>query len=469
MRRALSLSLVGLLAGCTWAPPYQRPALPVPQAFPQGGAYQAADADKALPPDWKSVFLDPRLQGLIETALKQNRNLRQTVANVRAAHAQFEVQRAALFPMVNATGTMVQQHLPTALGGGAFQPSRYYEASLGVSSYEVDLFGRLRSLSSEAFEQYLASDEGRRSAEISLAAEVADAYLTLAADRELLAVSRDTQTSAQKSLDLTQGRFNAGVASELDVDQAQTVVQQARANAAAYAVSAAQAKDNLDLLVGQAVAEDQIASSMDEVATSFAPIRVGLNSSVLLERPDVLQAEHTLKAANADIGAARAAFLPQITLTGQDGFASTSLNGLFKGPNNSWSFTPSVTIPIFAGGRNLGNLHTSQAQRDADVAAYENVVQSAFKDVADALASTGGTVEQVNAQQALVVAANKALTLSTARYERGADTYLNALDAQRTFYAAQLGLVTARLSNLSGRVSLYRALGGWAPSSATDD
>lgn len=462
MRRVLSFALIALLSGCTLAPAYQRPAPPIPASFPQGGPYQAANATApTAPADWKATFTDPRLQRLIQAALSGNRNLRQTVANVRAAHAQFEVQRSQLLPTLNATGSETQEHLPAAVGGD-FVPSRLYQAGLGVSGYEADLFGRLRSLSDAAFQQYLASDEGRRAAQISLVAETAVAYLTLAADRQLVEVSRQTEQSAQQALSLTQSRFNAGVASQLDVNQAQTVVQQARADAAAYAVDAAQAKDALDLLVGQSVADSDLPTSLDEIAPTIAPVPAGLGSQALLSRPDVLQAEHLLRAANAEIGAARAAFFPQITLTGQDGFESVSLSNLFQGANNAWSFTPGITVPLFAGGRNLGNLRSSKAQRDAAVAAYENAVQSAFRDVADALASAGGTVEQLEAQQALVAAAAQALTLATARYERGADTYLNMLDAQRTLYAAQEGLVTIKLANVSSRVTLYRALGGGA-------
>jgi multidrug efflux system outer membrane protein len=318
----------------------------------------------------------------------------------------------------------------------------------------------LRSQSDSAFEQYLASDEGRRSAQISLVAETVTAYLTLAAYQQLVSVSQQTEQSARQTLSLTQSRFNAGAASQLDVSQAETVEEQARANAAAYAVDAAQAKDALDLLVGQTVAPADLPASLDEIAPSIASVPAGLSSQVLLTRPDVLQAEHLLRSANAQIGAARAAFFPQISLTGQDGFESTSLSSLFKGANNSWSFAPSVTLPIFTGGKNLGNLRSSDAQRDSAVAAYESAVQSAFRDVADALASAGGTVDQLNAQQALVASATQALTLATARYERGADTYLNMLDAQRTLYAAQEGLVSIKLANVSSRVTLYRALGG---------
>jgi multidrug efflux system outer membrane protein len=254
--------------------------------------------------------------------------------------------------------------------------------------------------------------------------------------------------------------LDKGIASGLDVSQADTVAQQARAGAAAYAVNAAQAKDALDVLVGHAVDEADTASTLDDADGGVAHVAAALPSTVLLQRPDVLQAEATLKAANAQIGAARAAFFPQITLTGQDGYASLSLSNLFKGGNNTWSFNPAVTLPLFTGGQNLGNLHSAQASRDAAVAAYEAAVQGAFRDVADGLAAAGGTVEQLDAQQAYVAAASDAVTLSTARYDRGADTYLNVLTAQQTLYSAQEGLVTAKLANISSRVTLYRALGG---------
>ncbi|HVY33544.1 MAG TPA: efflux transporter outer membrane subunit [Caulobacteraceae bacterium] len=461
MRRVLSLGLTMLLAGCTLAPRYERPAPPTPSAFPQGGPYQAAVASAAPLQDWKTAFSDPRLQRLIQTGLTQNRSLRQTVANVLAAHGQFEVQRSQLLPSLSANGSELQQHAPAALGGN-LQPGRLYTANLAVSAYELDLFGRLRSQSEAAFQQYLASDEGRRAAQISLVAEIASAYLTLAADQQLVSVSRQTEQTAGQALSLIQSRFDAGIASDLDVSQAETVVQQARADAAGFAVAAAQAKDALDLLVGQTVEVADLPVSLDEVAPTIAATPVGLSSQVLLSRPDVLQAEHLLQAANAEIGAARAAFFPRISLTGQDGFESVSLSNLFQGANRSWSFNPAVTLPLFAGGKNLGNLRTSQAQRDAAVAAYENAVQSAFRDVADALASAGGTVEQLSAQEALVAAAGQTVKLASARYDRGADTYLNLLVAQRTLFAAQESLVKIKLANVSSRVTLYRALGGGA-------
>jgi multidrug efflux system outer membrane protein len=460
----LALSLSGiLLAGCvTLEPTYTRPAAPIPAAFAQATVQVAAPPPSLVA--WKTIFRDPKLQSLIQTALTQNRNLRATVANVRAASAQFEIQRSQLFPTVNAQGAVTWSREPV-VGFGVLQ-QRQITADVGVSNYEVDLFGRLRSLSKSAFETYLASDEGRRAAQLSLVAEVADAYLTLAADRSLLKVSLDTQHSGEETLSLTQRRFDIGVASQLDVSQAETVVQQARANAAAYAIAATQAKDALDLLVGSVVPDTLTPAGLEETTPSFAVIPAGISSAVLLDRPDVLQAEDQLRAANAQIGAARAAFFPSITLTGQGGGASPNLTSLFSSANAAWTFGPTVNLPLFTGGRNIGNLRYSKAQRDAAVATYENAVQGAFRDVADSLAALTGTARQLQAQQALVDASSEALKLATARYEHGADTYLNMLDSQRSLYSAQQGLISIQLASTSNLVSLYRALGGGADSTA---
>jgi multidrug efflux system outer membrane protein len=463
MRRALTLLLAAAtLAGCkTLEPTYQRPAAPVPQTFPQGGLYPA-ETQGAPAPSWETVFKDPKLQGLIKTALAQNRDLRGAVANVAAAHAQFEIQRSQLFPTLNAGASATTLREPSSAlggGGGGEVSARSYSANLGVSAWEIDLFGRLRSLSKEAFEKYLATDEGRRSVQLSLVAEVANAYLTLAGDRSQLAVSRQTQTSGTESLSLTQSRFQAGVASQLDVRQAQTVVEQARADAAAREIAVAQDKNALDLLVGSAVPDAQLPASLAETMPSFADFSAGLNSDVLLRRPDVLQAEHALKAANADIGAARAAFFPTISLTGSTGFTSPSLSDLFKSGSTFWSLGPSASLPIFNAGRNTAGLKASKAERDAAVAAYEGAIQSAFRDVANALAQKGGSVEQIAANQALVDASADALKLATARYQRGADSYLNELLAQRALYTAQQSLLSAQLARTSNLVTLYRALG----------
>jgi multidrug efflux system outer membrane protein len=466
-RTLITLLMAASLAGCaTLEPAYHQPALPVPASFPQGGVYPSEQETAASANlTWETVFTDSKLQGLIKTALVQNRDLRATVANVAAAHAQFQIQHSQLFPTVTAAGQETQAHEPLSEitgvpGAVGHETIRTDTADVGVSAWEIDLFGRLRSLSKEAFEQYLATDEGRRSAQLSLVAGVANGYLTLAADRSLLQISQQTQKSSGDTLKLTQSRFEGGVASQLDVRQAQTVVEQARADAATRAITVAQDKNALDLLVGSTVAEDQLPANLDETRPSFADFSAGLKSDVLLDRPDVLQAEHTLKAANASIGAARAAFFPTISLTGSTGFASASLSDLFKSGSSFWSIGPAISVPIFDAGRNAAGLRLSKAQRDADVATYESAVQSAFRDVANALAEKGGSVEQLAAQQALVDASADALRLSTARYERGSDSYLDLLDAQRTLYSAQQQLVSAQFVQTSNLIALYRAVGG---------
>jgi multidrug efflux system outer membrane protein len=464
LRSAVALPLAAaLLAGCaSLAPAYDRPQAPIPTAFPQGGPYAAADGVQPINANigWRSAFLDPKLRGLIETALAENRDLRATVANVAAVRAQFEVQRSQLLPTIAAG---VSSSNGRSVFAGNVVRAKSAQAQLGIASYELDLFGRLRSLSTAAFERYLATDEGRRSAAASLVAEVADAYLTLAANRSLLAVSRDTEQAGEQSLMLIRSRFEGGVASQLEVSQAETVVEQARANSASYATAAAQAKNALDLLVGVSVPEAQTPASLAETEASFVEIPAGVSSAILLNRPDVLAAEHQLIAANANIGAARAAFFPSITLTAQAGVASSDLAGLFKDAGGIWSFAPAVSLPIFTGGRNRANLRASEAQADGAVAAYEGAIQAAFRDVADALAARGGTAATLESQRRLVAASEEALKLSAARYERGADSYLVQLDAQRTLYAARLGLAQAELARTSSLVAVYRALGGSIP------
>lgn len=464
-RLVAAVSAAALLSGCNLAPIYHRPAAPIPATWPVGAPYPAAQAGTqgaapAAVADWRTLFTDPKLIGLIQSALTENRDLRATVANVQVARAQFQAQRSNLFPSLNAGASATWSRTPAIPPLTGHVQTRDIEAGLSVPAWEIDLFGRERNLTRAAFEQYLGTEAGRDAAQLSLVAEVANGYLTLAADRSLLKIAQQTQASSETSLNLTQSRFRDGVASELDVSQAQTVVQQARADAARYAIAAAQAKNALDLLVGRTVTDAETPADLAETAASFRPPPVGVRSDVLLLRPDVLQAEHNLRAANADIGAARAAFFPSITLTGSAGQASTALSGLFHGENSSWSFGPAVTLPIFAGGRNLANLRGARASRDVAVAQYQGAIQAAFRDVADALAARVGLAEELSAQQALVNAASTALTLSTARYNRGVDPYLNTLEAQRTLYAAQQGLANIQLAETSNVVAVYQALGG---------
>jgi multidrug efflux system outer membrane protein len=449
------------MGGCTLDPVYHRPAPPVPPSFPQGPSY----APPAAGPDaasigWRAFFTDPDLKAVIEMALANNRDLRVAVANIQSAQGQVDVQRAALFPNVNAGLSETYQQAPNTFvpGGGSLQ-LRLYSASIGFSNWELDLFGRARSLTRAAYDQYLADEDNRRAVQVSLIAQVASAWFTYAGDKDLLAVAQQTLAAQQASVDLTRARFNGGVASELDVHQAETGLQQARSDIAAFTTNLAQARNALDLLVGAPVPESRLPKTLP-ISGGVSEVQAGLSSQVLLSRPDVLQAEHQLLAANATIGAARAAFFPQISLTANAGQESAGLDKLFASASRTWLFQPSLTAPIFQGGRNLANLKSAKAQRDAAVAQYEKAIQSAFRDVADALARQGTIGEQLDAQQALTTAASQALTLTNARYERGTDPFLNVLIQQRTFYVAQQSLIAADLTRLTNAVSLYRALGG---------
>lgn len=460
MRRRASLALIAaLLGGCTLDPVYQRPAPPVPPSFPQGPSYApAAAGPEAASIDWRAVFTDPDLQAVIDLALAQNRDLRAAVANIQSAQGQVAVQRSALAPNLNAGGGKLYEQIPNSAVGGRSLDERYYTATLGFSSWEIDLFGRTRSLTRAAFDQFLASQDARRAVQISLIAQVATAWYALAADRDLLAVAQQTLEAQEASLRLTQARFDSGVASLLDLRQAETTVEQARSDVANFTTTAAQAKNALDLLAGAPTPEARLPRTLPN--GGLADVQAGLSSSVLLARPDVREAEHQLQAANADIGAARAAFFPQIGLTGQVGQESTALQSLFNAAARTWLFQPSVSVPIFAGGKNVGNLKAAKAQRDAAVAEYEKAVQSAFRDVADALARQGTIGRQLSAQQALVKAASDALALTNARYARGTDPYVNVLVAERTLYSARLNLISTDLTRASNIISLYRALGG---------
>jgi multidrug efflux system outer membrane protein len=461
VRRITGLLLCALLGGCNLDPAYHRPGPPVPTGFPQGPSYAPpASGPDAASIGWRSFFTDPDLQAVIETALNNNRDLRVAVANIQSAQGQVGVQRAALFPNVNAGVSETYQQAPNAFvpGGGSLQ-LRLYSASIGFSNWELDLFGRTRSLTRAAYDQYLADEDNRRAVQVSLIAQTATAWLTYAADKDLLAVAQQTLAAQQASVDLTRARFNGGIASELDVHQAETGLQQARSDIASFTTNLAQARNAIDLLVGAPVPESRLPKTLSTSA-AMGEVQAGLSSQVLLTRPDVLQAEHQLLAANANIGAARAAFFPQISLTANAGQESAGLDKLFASASRTWLFEPSLAAPIFAGGRNVANLKSAKAQRDAAVAQYEKAIQSAFRDVADALARQGTIGEQLDAQQALAKAASQALTLTSARYERGTDPYLNVLIQQRTFYNAQQSLIATALIRLTNTVSLYRALGG---------
>ncbi|HEY2482272.1 MAG TPA: efflux transporter outer membrane subunit [Caulobacteraceae bacterium] len=465
-----------LLAGCIdLAPAYHRPAMPTPAKFPTGPAYPTPAVAPRPLVGWREFFSDPRLKAVIEQALANNRDLRIAMANIAAARAQYQVQRAALFPKIdaNATATYGQEPLSVVSGGaipagasGTFN-ERLYSLTAGFTAWQLDLFGKVRDLTRAAQEQYFATREARDAAQITLVSEVAADYLTLGADRALLAIAQDTLTSSRDTLLVTQHRFDAGVASELDVSQAQTIAQQARFDVARLTTQVAQDRNALDLVVGAPVADEALPSGIGEPIVVLDNLPAAVDSSVLLARPDVLQAEDALRAANANIGAARANFFPSISLTASGGLTSLALSTLFKGSSATWSFVPSVSQTLFDAGANRGNLAFAKAQRDVGVATYEKAIQTAFREVADALALRGTIDEQLAAQQALTAASADFLNLSTARYERGADTYLNVLIAQRSLYAARQTLVASQLAKAANLVTLYTVLGGGLSAPAT--
>lgn len=467
-RGRLTVLAAAALAGCmNLAPTYERPAAPVAPGWPQGEAYgePAAAGVAATDLAWREVFVDAPLQRTIELALSNNRNLRVAALNIEQARAQYQIQRADLFPTVAASGEAVHQRTPADLSqAGRAVTSHTYSAGIGFSTYELDLFGRVRNLNEQALQLFFATEEARRGTQISLVAEVANVYLTATADGELLRLARDTLESQESSYKLARRSHELGVASALDLRQAQTSVEVARADVARYTRALAQDLNALALLVGAPLPSDVRPGGVHpedlQWIDRLAELPAGLPSEVLQRRPDVMQAERQLQAANATIGAARAAFFPRISLTASAGVASSSLSDLFQGSARAWSFVPQVSLPIFDAGRNRANLEVSKTQRDIALAQYELAIQSAFREVADALAARGTFDEQLAAQQALVDATDETYRLSQARYRSGVDSYLAVLDAQRSLYAAQQSLITLRLARSANLVTLYKVLGG---------
>jgi multidrug efflux system outer membrane protein len=454
-----------LCCGCTLEPHYHRPPAPLPA--PEGGppgAMAAADIG------WREFFPDPQLQQLIEQALANNRDLRVAALNVQTTQAHYRIQRAELFPSIDATGLEEVERLPPGVLGaspGSSLPSstggsilRFYDVGVGFTSYELDFFGRIRSLNHAALHQYFSSEETRRSAHLTLVAEVASAYLAVLADQTLLDITRDTLKNQDASYALTQRMFTGGTTTELALRQAETTVDAARAGLAQYQRQFAQDRDALQLLLGAPIPDGIDFSHGLDRGNLVAELEEGVPSDVLVRRPDVLAAEHQLRSANAQIGAARAAFFPAITLTGTFGTASAELSGLFKDHSQAWTFSPQINVPLFTGGANVANLRATNLARDTAVAQYEKAIQSAFREVADALAARRTLDDQLAAQQALVTASAVAYRLADMRYRGGVDSYLSALDAQRSLYGAQQQLQSVRLMRLQNLVTLYKALGG---------
>lgn len=456
----LSLAVTAfVLSGCSLIPDYQRPEAPVAAQFPQRPGSAQAPSQPAAEQGWKQFFHDPALQQLIQTALVNNRDLRVAALNIDAYAAQYQIQRADLFPAVSATGSGSRSRTPARLSQtGESTISSQYSAGLGISSYELDLFGRVRSLSEEALQKYFATEEARRSTQISLVASVANAYLTWQADKELLKLTQDTLDAYEQSFKLTSRSNEVGVASALDLSQSRTSVENARVALARYTRQVAQDENSLTLLLGTGLPANIASKPLSDDLLSEVP--AGLPSDLLQRRPDIVQAEYNLKAANANIGAARAAFFPSITLTASAGTASPNLGGLFKGGSGTWSFAPQINIPIFNAGSLRASLDYAKLQKDITVAQYEKSIQTAFQEVADGLAARQTYTDQLEAQRDFVAANQQYYNLAEHRYRSGVDSNLTFLDAQRTLFNSQQALIVDRLAQLVAEVKLYTALGG---------
>jgi len=446
----LPLAAALLAAGCSMMPKYERPAAPVAGAFPYPSA-QAGTPAAQLP--WQQFFADARLRTLIDRALANNRDLRVAVLNIAQARAQYDIRNADRFPTIGAQ--LTGSRTPGANGGS----TTVYTAGLAFSAWEIDFFGRIASLSEAALAQYFGTEEGRKAAQITLVSSVAKAWLNLAADEELLALTQQTLATREESLRLTRLRFENGASSEIDFRLAQSLYETARATLAQLQRQRAADINLLAFLVGEPVGPDYMVG-MTTANLTLPDVPAGLPSEVLVRRPDVRQAEQQLIAANANIGAARAAFFPRISLTAGIGTASGDLSGLFKG--GSWGFTvaPTLLQPIFDAGRNRAGLASAEVSRDIAVAQYERAIQQAFRDVADALAGRATFTDQVEAQARVVEAESVRYRLARLRYENGIASYLDLLDAQRSLFTAEQALVQARLARLQNQVQLYRSLGG---------
>jgi multidrug efflux system outer membrane protein len=460
-----------LFAGCNLAPDYVRPAGSVPATLPQDGIYPPApsDAPDVTTIGWRAFFTDDRLRQVIASGIDNNRDLRLAAANVLQARERYRIQRADRVPStgVNGAATTTNNPFGAAGGGGGGAGAgttssnlEIYSLNVGFSAFELDLFGRVRNLSRAAQEQYFATTEAQRATRISLIAEIATAWLTLAADLDQLRLSRDTLRAFEQTRSLTQAQFRIGVASELEARQADANYQAARNDIAVLETRIAQDRNAIDLLVGAPVPANLLPDGLGAGSATLDALPANISSEVLLRRPDVLQAEHQLIAEYANIGAARAALFPNISLTATLGTISTALSGLFAGGSFTYSAGPAISLPLFDGGRARANVRLAEAQRQGAVATYERTIQAAFREVADALAQRGTIGEQISAQAARAESAQVAARLSDARYRVGVSSFLTALDAQRTAYAAQQQLVSTRLTRATNLVALYRALGG---------
>ncbi len=454
---AVLVAAAATLAGCgSLAPRYERPAAPVPAAFAGGDITGPSTASPADEIAWPQFFGDERLKRLVEIALANNRDLRVAVLQIEQARAQLQLRRADLLPTVNLGANATRQPSTTREG----EISSLYSVGLGITAYELDLFGRVRQLSESAAAQLLGTEEARKTVQLSLVAGVANAYLSLLADDELLRVTREALTTREESLRLTRLKFENGASSEIDFRQAESLLESARATLAQLTRQRMQDENALVLLLGQPLPADLPAGLGVTDQRMVADLPAGVPSEVLVRRPDVRAAEQQLIAAHADIGAARAAFFPRITLTASAGTASSELSGLFKGGSLAWTFAPQLLLPIFDAGRNQANLEFATAGRDIALARYEKSLQTAFREVSDALAGRATLSDQLRAQLAQAQAEAVRTRLAQLRYDNGVASYLDVLDAQRSLFAAQQSVVQVQALQAQSLVNLYKVLGG---------
>jgi len=454
MKRAVTLLALVATSCATMEPHYVRPDAAIPASWPTGDAYLRQSEANLPAVTYREIFRDARLQALIGQALANNRDLMIAAANIGAAREQYRIQRAQQFPQLDANAGV------TVSGDRDNTVSANYQTGIGVPSFELDLFGRLRSLSHAQLERYFATEAAARSIRLTLVADIADAWLNHAADSSLLLIARQTAANAEKSVRLTRARLEGGIAPRTDLRQAEQVLTAAQADLARQRTAVAQDVNLLQLLVGAPIDATLLPGSIDDAAPTISELPAGLDSYVLLRRPDVVQAEYQLRAANAEIGAARAALFPRISLTGLLGFASSALTKLFTGGAFGWQASADASYTIFNAGAGRANVRLSEAQKAAALASYQKAIQTAFREVSDALARRGTIADELSARQRQQAAAADVYLLTEARYQNGIDSFLNSLDAQRSYYSAQQTLVLAKLTAAQNRVDLYQSLGG---------
>lgn len=459
--RTLTLAVAIGISGCSMAPKYQQPEAPF------AASWQAQAQQNAETPDWQHFFADENLQVLIQTALEHNKDLRVAALNVEAFRAQYRIQRSAIFPAIDAAGGGKRQRIPKNISPtGESGIDSQYSASLGVTAWEIDFFGRLNSLRQQALETYFASEQAQRSAELSLIANVATAWLSHQADQASLELVQSTLETYENSLKLVQSRYDAGVASALELQQARTAADNARVSLAQFQRQVVQSRNALQMVLGAPIPE--LKQNVDLSSVQLAELPVALPAELLQRRPDILQAEYQLKAANANIGAARAAFFPSISLTATGGSMSGELSDLFGSGSGTWLFQPQLRLPIFNAGRLKASLDYSKVQKDIRIAQYEKSIQTAFQEVADGLIARSTYNEQLAAQDKLLESSQAYLDLAERRYREGVDNQLTLLDAQRLLFSTQQQRISTQLALLTSEINLYKSLGGsYQPASET--